>query len=62
MDSRETFVVTLFCDPRRSDEPGGRLRHVVTGQEATFRNLDELNRLLQHFLNTGEVQNDESKT
>ncbi len=53
MESRETFVVTLFCDPERSTEPRGRLRHVLTNQEATFRDLKELNSLLVDFSQRG---------
>jgi len=56
METLETFVVTLFCDPQRSAEPRGRLRHVASNQEATFKSLEELNRLLRKFASTGEVR------
>jgi len=53
METRETFIVTLFCDPRRNAEPSGRLRHVASSQEATFRALDELTALLRGFARDG---------
>ena len=60
METRETFVVTLFCDPQRSAEPGGRLLHVASNQKTTFKDLQELNHLLRTFAKTGEVQRDET--
>jgi hypothetical protein len=47
METRGTFVITLFCDPARSAELRGRVRYVVSNREATFRNLGELGELLQ---------------
>ena len=47
METRDTFVVTLFRDPGRSTELRGRVRHVTSSREATFRNLQELSKLLK---------------
>ncbi|RLC86638.1 MAG: hypothetical protein DRI79_09765 [Chloroflexi bacterium] len=58
METRETFVVTLFYDPRRSAEPRGRLRHIASNREATFKNLEELIHLLCRFVGKpGETTN-----
>jgi hypothetical protein len=57
MENRETFVLTLFCDPERCSDPGGRLRHVVGAQEATFKDLEELISLLRRFVANGMGRN-----
>nr|HID13064.1 hypothetical protein [Anaerolineae bacterium] len=62
MDYRETFVLTLFCDPQRSAEPRGRLRHVASNREATFKSLKELTDLLREFSNQERAWRDETPT
>ena len=63
MDHRETFVLTLFCDPQRSTEPRGRLRHIVNNKEATFKSLEELARLLRRFaIDEKETRDDKQET
>lgn len=47
MDHQETFILTLFCDPQRSEELRGRLRHVASNRETTFTSLEELIHLLR---------------
>ena len=42
METRETFIITLFRDPQRSKQPRGRVRHVASGREATFQALVDL--------------------
>ena len=59
METLETFVVTLFCDPQRSAEPRGRLRHVASNQEATFKSLGELIGLLREFSNQERAWRDD---
>ena len=49
MKSLDTFVVTLLRDPQRSSEPRGRVCHIASGQEITFRDLGELATLLREF-------------
>ncbi len=61
MDHRETFVLTLFCDPQRSAELGGRLRHVASNREATFKSLEELTGLLRQFVIDEEETRDDKK-
>jgi len=62
MDYQETFVLTLFCDLQRSAEPRGRLRHVSSNWEATFKNLEELTGLLRQFVMDGkEEQNHDER-
>lgn len=61
MDHRETFVLTLFCDPRRSAEHRGRLRHVASNREATFKSLEELTGLLRQFVIDEEETRDDKK-
>jgi hypothetical protein len=46
METRETFIITLLHDPQRSPEPRGRVRHVASGREATFKALPDLLPLL----------------
>ncbi|MEA3396339.1 MAG: hypothetical protein U9R05_02650 [Chloroflexota bacterium] len=63
MDHRETFVLTLFCDPQRSAEPRGRLRHIANNKEATFKSLEELARLLRRFaIDEKETRDDKQET
>jgi hypothetical protein len=61
MDHRETFVLTLFCDPQRSADPRGRLRHVASNREATFKSLEELTGLLRQFVIDEEETRDDKK-
>lgn len=61
MDHRETFVLTLFCDPQRSADPRGRLRHVASNREATFKSLEELTGLLRQFVINEEETRDDKK-
>ncbi len=61
MDHRETFVLTLFCDPQRSAELRGRLRHVASNREATFKSLEELTGLLRQFVIDEEETRDDKK-
>jgi len=60
MNRRETFIITLFCDPDRDIAPRGRLRHVATNRETTFKNLQELPHLLNQFVK-GEAMNHEDE-
>lgn len=63
MDHRETFVLTLFCDPQRSADLRGRLRHVASNREATFKSLEELAHLLHRFaIDEKETRDDEKGT
>ncbi len=50
METRETFIITLFHDKQRNTEPKGRLRHVASNREIIFKDLNELNNLLRKFL------------
>ena len=61
MDNRETFVLTLFYDPQRSAELRGRLRHVASNREATFKSLEELTGLLRQFVIDEEETRDDKK-
>lgn len=45
--SYDTFIITIFRDSRRSAESRGRVRHVASGMEYTFLDLDELAQLLR---------------
>jgi len=60
MESRETFVVTLFRDPQRSSEPWGRLRHVASNKKFTFKDLEELRSLLHEFAYGEEVRGNDT--
>ncbi len=62
MGFRETFVIILFRDPARSIEPRGRLRHVATNREATFKSLEELNSLLREPIQDWETHRDEKNS
>ena len=60
MQGHETFILTIFHDPARSSDPRGRLRHVTSGQEITFVDLNELVRLLRQFV-IKKVEQEEGK-
>lgn len=55
METRETFVITVFRDPERSIQLRGRVRHVISRREATFRNLQELSELLQMTFDDAQI-------
>ena len=58
MNHQEIFILTIFYDPQRSTELRGRLRHIVSGQETTFKNSEELLGLLHRFtVKQKEAQN-----
>ena len=50
MERRETFILTLFCDPQPPFGLRGRLRHVITNREQLFTNPDDLIQLLRDFV------------
>ena len=60
MQNHETFILTIFHDPTRSSDLLGRLRHVTSGREITFVDLNELVRLLRQFV-IGEVEQEEEQ-
>jgi len=51
----------MFCDPQRSTEPRGRLRHVASNKETTFKSLEELTGLLRQFVIDEEETRDDKK-
>jgi len=61
MSHREIFIVTLFYDPERETDLPGRLRHVLTNEERTFKSLQELPHLLSQFTQGRVMYREEKK-